>query len=159
MNSPAIRNIALDKTGAATCGSVMRVTESRHLSTHILRPAKAVYDFVVDPRNLPRWAPGLGVDVAEQAGRWFVETGMGRVEIRFAKRNPFGVLDHDVTLPSGETFYNPMRVIPDGTNAEVVFTLRRQPDMSDADFDRDAATVAADLALLKRVLEADPYAD
>ena len=135
------------------------MTEFRHLSTHIRRPVSVVYDFVVDPSNLPRWAPGLGAEVHQQNGRWFVETGMGRVEIRFAVRNPFGVLDHDVTLPSGETFYNPMRVIPDGTDSQVIFTLRRQPDMSDADFDRDAATVAADLALLKRVLEADPYAD
>lgn len=129
------------------------VTESRHLSEHIARPASVVYDFVIDPRNLPRWAPGLGAEIEEEHGRWYVETGMGRVEIRFAERNPFGVLDHDVTLPSGETFYNPMRVTPDGANAEVVFTLRRQPDMSDADFDRDAKTVAADLALLKKLLE------
>lgn len=138
------------------CGSVTSVTESRHLSQHIMRPARVVYDFVVDPKNIPRWAPGLGADIHEQDGRWFVDTGMGPVEVRFAARNPFGVLDHDVTLPSGETFYNPMRVTPDGAYAEVVFTLRRQPEMSDADFERDAATVSADLALLKRLLESAP---
>jgi hypothetical protein len=32
-------------------------------------------------------------------------------------------LDHDVTLPSGETLSNPMRVVPNGTGSEVVFTL------------------------------------
>jgi hypothetical protein len=36
----------------------------------------------------------------------------------------------------------------------VVFTLRRLPGMSDEDFERDAKSVAADLARLKRVLEA-----
>jgi hypothetical protein len=35
----------------------------------------------------------------------------------------------------------------------VVFTVRRRPGMSDEDFDRDADAVAADLALLKRLLE------
>jgi hypothetical protein len=39
---------------------------------------------------------------------------MGRVTVTFAPRNDFGVLDHDVTLPSGETVYNPLRVISDG---------------------------------------------
>jgi len=76
-----------------------------------------------------------------------------RVVVAFVKRNELGVLDHDVTLPSGETVHNPMRVLPDGRGCEVVFTLRRGPRMSDEDFDRDAAAVAADLALLKRVLE------
>lgn len=78
---------------------------------------------------------------------------MGRVTIVFAPRNEYGVLDHHVTLPSGETVYNPMRVIADGPASEVVFTLRRQPGQSDQDFVQDAETVAADLATLKTALE------
>jgi hypothetical protein len=46
-----------------------------------------------------------------------------------------------------------MRVIADGEGCEVVFTLRRQPGMSDEDFERDAAAVLADLGTLKRLLE------
>jgi hypothetical protein len=63
------------------------------------------------------------------------------------------VLDHEVPLPSGEVVYNPMRVVPDGEACEVVFTLRRQQGMTSEEFERDAATVAADLATLKRLLE------
>ena len=47
------------------------------------------------------------------------------------------------------TVYNPMRVITDGGDCEVVFTLRRQPDMSAEDFVRDVDAVTADLAALK----------
>jgi hypothetical protein len=36
----------------------------------------------------------------------------------------------------------------------VVFTLRRAPGMTDAELERDAGLVTADLALLKTVLEA-----
>jgi hypothetical protein len=78
---------------------------------------------------------------------------MGEVEIRFAPENPYGVLDHDVTLPDGTTFANPMRVLPDGEGCEVVFTLRRQPEMTDDSYDADAAMIDADLATLKRLLE------
>ena len=41
----------------------------------------------------------------------------------------------------------------DGEACEVVFTLRRQPSMTDADFAEDAAAVARDLVTLRRVLE------
>ena len=126
---------------------------SRHLSTHIDRAAPDVYDYASEPANLPAWAPGLGSSAEQVDGQWIVESPMGRVVVAFAPRNAFGVLDHDVTLPSGETFYNPMRVTVDGTGSEVVFTLRRPPGMSDKDFQRDADAVLADLNTLKRVLE------
>ena len=80
--------------------------------------------------------------------------GSGRVRVAFAERNPFGVLDHEVTLPSGEVIHIPMRVVPDGDGSEVVFTLRRLADMSDQDFARDQGLVQADLTRLKRILEA-----
>jgi hypothetical protein len=83
-----------------------------------------------------------------------VETPSGRAGFAFVERNTYGVLDHEVTLPSGDVIYSPMRVVPDGDGCEVIFTLRRLPDMSDEDFARDAALVQADLARLKDVLEA-----
>ncbi len=127
---------------------------SRQITESIDRPAADVYDFASDPANLPRWAPGLGDSVENVDGRWFVDTASGRVGFAFVERNTFGVLDHDVTLPSGEVIYNPMRVIRDGAGCEVVFTLRRLPDMTDEDFERDAGLVQADLTRLKHLLEA-----
>jgi hypothetical protein len=128
-------------------------SESRHISKWIDRPADEVYDYAFDPANLPHWAPGLGSAVEKVDERWFVETSMGRVGFAFAPRNDYGILDHDVTLPSGEIVYNPMRVIRAGSVCEVVFTLRRLPNMTDEDFARDAEAVAADLARLKELLE------
>lgn len=129
-------------------------SDSRHIAEWIDRPAGAVYEYASDPAPLPDWAPGLGSSVERSGGQWFVATSMGRIGFAFAAHNDFGVLDHDVTLPSGEVVYNPMRVIADGSGCEVVFTLRRRPGMTDAEFQEDAGAVAADLARLKRVLEA-----
>ncbi|SEO80077.1 SRPBCC family protein [Actinacidiphila rubida] len=126
---------------------------SRHISTWIDRPAKEVYEYACRPENLPAWAAGLGSSVEEVDGTWIADSPMGRCVVVFAPRNDFGVLDHDVTLPSGETVHNPMRVLADPPGSEVVFTLRRRPDVSDEDFARDAAAVTADLATLKRLLE------
>jgi hypothetical protein len=86
-------------------------------------------------------------------GQWVAESPMGRVTVSFVDRNAFGVLDHVVTLPSGDRVYNPLRVIPYGDASEVVFTLRRQPGMTDEQFRADADAVRADLGSLKRLLE------
>lgn len=132
--------------------------ESRHICERIDCSPQAVYEFASDPAHLSEWAPGLGSAVERAGDKWFVETPMGRVGFAFAPRNELGVLDHEVTLPSGEAFYNPMRVVPDGDACEVVFTLRRQQGMTDEEFERDAAAVAADLATLKRLPESRPTA-
>jgi len=128
-------------------------SHSRHIAESIGRPASAVYAYASNPANLPSWAPGLCNSVQNIAGQWFADSPMGRVGLAFAPPNDFGILDHDVTVPGGAVVYNPMRVIADGDGCEVVFTLRRQPGMSDAEFERDAAAVAADLTRLKHVLE------
>jgi polyketide cyclase/dehydrase/lipid transport protein len=131
-----------------------RASESRHLAVRIDCPPEVAYAFASDPARLPEWAPGLGTAVERVGDDWFAESPMGRVRVAFAPSNDLGVLDHDVTLPSGEVFHNPMRVLRDGDGCEVVFTLRRQDGMSDEEFARDEAAVAADLATLKRLLEA-----
>lgn len=119
----------------------------------IERPAAAVYAYVSDPAHLAEWAPGLGTSVTNVDGRWFVETDAGRVGVEFVPHNDLGVLDHSVTLPSGEVFYNPMRVTANGDGSEVVFSVRRVAGMTDDEFERDAGLVAADLDRLRRILE------
>jgi hypothetical protein len=112
-----------------------------------------VYAFASDPANLPRWATGLGSSVVREKQDWFVETPEGRARVTFAPQNAFGVLDHEVVTPSGDTVYVPLRAIADGDACEVVFTVRRAAGMTDAEFERDLALVTADLARLKKVLE------
>jgi uncharacterized membrane protein len=126
---------------------------AQHISVSINRPADQVYEFAANPQNLPRWAAGLSGSIQNIAGDWIAESPMGLVKVRFAEPNQHGVLDHEVTLPSGATVYNPMRVFPNNEGSEVVFTLYRRPDMSDQQFAEDAQAVASDLQQLKRLLE------
>jgi hypothetical protein len=128
-------------------------TASRHLSVYVDRPVSEVYAFASDPANLPRWAPGLGSSVERTDDGWFVETPGGRARVTFAPTNEYGVLDHEVLTPAGDTVYVPLRAIADGGGCEVVFTVRRTPGMTDAEFERDIAAVSADLANLKEIVE------
>jgi hypothetical protein len=129
------------------------MSESQHISTYIERPASEVYAYVGDPTNLPTWAAGLSGSIEQREGRWFAASRMGEVEVTFVPANPYFVLDHDVKLPDGTTFNNPMRVIAHDADCEVVFTLRRRPDQSNDDYEADATAIRTDLATLKRLLE------
>lgn len=127
---------------------------SRHLSQVIRRKPDEVYAFVLDPAQLPRWAVGLVQAQLRREGDALVaETPGGSVRIRFAARNELGVLDHEVTTPDGTRTFNPFRVLPHPQGSELVFTVR-QLELSDADFERDAAMVQADLDRLRDALEA-----
>ncbi|HMZ13329.1 MAG TPA: SRPBCC family protein [Mycobacterium sp.] len=129
--------------------------ESQHISAWINRPAAEVYRFASNPENLPRWAAGLAEGQVTRVGEnWVVRSPMGEVTVEFSPTNELGVLDHVVTMPSGEPVFNPLRVVPAGPDwCEVVFTLRRRPGMSDVEFIADGAAVKTDLATLKKILE------
>jgi len=131
------------------------VFDSAHVSTSIERAADDVYAFASNPRNLSAWANGLAQREVEFVdGVWAIDSPMGRVTVAFAPPNQFGVLDHDVTLPSGEVVANPMRVIPNGDGCDVVFTVRRRAGVDEAEFSADTQAVAADLATLRNVMQA-----
>ncbi|WP_309108252.1 SRPBCC family protein [Arthrobacter sp.] len=126
---------------------------SRHISVVINRAQAEVYDFAADPAHLPEWAGGLAQsDVTREGNVLFAASPMGRISFVFAPRNDYGVLDHKVTLPSGNKVNNPLRVIDHPEGSEVIFTLR-QMDLTDEEFGRDAKMVEADLERLKTLLE------
>ena len=102
----------------------------------IERDALAVYNFVLDARNLPEWASGI--DAA--------------AKVRFVERNKYGVLDHYVTV-RGREVYVPMRVFSNGEGAEVLLTVFRQPGTSEQKFAEDSQWVRRDLEALKALLE------
>jgi len=125
----------------------------QYVSVAIARPPAEVYAFAASPENLPQWAAGLSGSIKRIGGEWVAGSPMGKVKIKFAERNAFGVLDHQVTLESGATVYNPMRVQPNGTGSEVVFTLYRLPEVTAQQFQEDAGRVRQDLDRLKAILE------
>jgi hypothetical protein len=126
---------------------------SRTITCSIQRPLSNVYEFASNPENLPRWVRSFCLSVRKSGDEWQMETPTGWVGIRFVPANEFGVLDHVVTLPDGQSILNPMRVVANGEGSEVMFTLFQLPGMSDEQFAKDAEMVEADLGSLKTILE------
>lgn len=128
-------------------------SHTAHIS--INRPLDQVYAFLARPENFPQWASGLGASIRQAGDVWIAQTPEGAVTVRFTAANAFGVLDHDVVLPNGESVHIPMRAIANGDGCEILFTLFRLPPMSDQKFAADIAWVERDLQALKALLEAD----
>jgi len=129
------------------------VLRSRTLSVSIACPPRQVYGFVSNPENLPKWAMGLCRSVRKADGGWIVETPGGPMRFRFVGQNEFGVLDHYVSPTPGLEILNPMRVVPNGSGSEVIFTLFQWPNMSDEQYVEDVGLVERDLRTLKSILE------
>lgn len=126
---------------------------SVHVSRVIHADPAQVYRFAADPANLHLWAAGLAeAEIRRDGETLLVASPMGEVRVRFTAANDLGVLDHDVTLPDGQTVSNPLRVLAHPEGAEVVFTVR-QLGMDEEQFAADAAAVGRDLEVLKRLLE------
>jgi hypothetical protein len=123
---------------------------SQHISRVISASPNAVYEYASNVENLPEWAAGLAQsEVVRDGDTLLVDSPMGRVQVRFVEQNRYGVLDHDVTLPSGTVVTNPVRVLPHPDGAEVIFTVR-QIELDDEEFTRDIKLVEADLERLER---------
>lgn len=126
---------------------------AKHISISINKTVEDVYRFASDPFNLPKWAAGLSGSIKKDGDDWIADSPMGKVKVKLADPNSFGVLDHRVTLPSGVEVYVPLRAVANDNGSEVIFTLYRLPDVSDQHFMEDAQMVERDLKKLKDILE------
>ncbi len=126
----------------------------RIIHRSIARDWREVYSFAAQPENIRQWASGLAAGLTPDGEDWIGDGGpIGKLRVRFAPANAFGVIDHTVTLPDGTRIYNALRIVPNADGAEVMFTLYRLPGVSDEAFEADAAHIARDLEALKVILE------
>ena len=132
----------------------MPTQPSRVLAERIEVPLDRAYDFAHRPDNFMQWAAGLSRSLHRTDRGWVADTPAGEALVEFSPRNDFGVLDHRVRIAGQSEVYIPLRMIASGDGTEVQFTLLRQPEMTDAMFEADAAAVKADLRTLKDLLEA-----
>ena len=138
---------------AFAAGTQAVTVESRPITVRIDQPFDKVYEFLVDPANWNQWAFGLGKNIRRSQDGWVADSDGGVARVQFTPQNSFGVVDHTIIRPSGQRVYVPMRLIANSSGCELIFTLFREPNMSDRQFASDARFVQRDLNGLKRLLE------
>lgn len=132
---------------------------SQTISIPINRPFREVYEFLAEPRNFPSWASNLGANFVHLGGPlWATDTRKGRMILRFAERNDYGILDHAV-YPEGTVapLTTPMRVIANGEGSEILFTLMQRPGMTEEEFASELEWTRSDFGALRSMLESNGH--
>jgi hypothetical protein len=131
----------------------MNLQRSEVIHTSILAPPQDVIAFLSDMNNWKTWAPWVRSVRKSSARDWTLDTDAGQMKVHFVESNSLGVLDHHVTLASGVTVLNSMRVLANGSGSELVMVLFQSPGTSTEEFERDIQAVRDDLARIKKVAE------
>lgn len=127
---------------------------SETISVSIDCPLEEVYDFLLEPLNIPTWGSNLGTTIQHAGGSdWVTETPEGPLTFRVPTRNAFGVLDHAAFRPGETPSITPMRVFANGEGCELTYTMYQRAGTSDASFASEIEWVRADFLALKSLLE------
>ncbi len=112
-----------------------------------------VFEYVSNPANLPQWSRSFCLSVSQQDEAWIIETPHGPVQVYIQAFSDSGVVDQYL-FPSPEVqVHIPMRVLPNGSGTEFIFTLFQPDDISDEDYRQEVYWVEQELMILKQVLE------
>ena len=128
--------------------------DAKTIGISIDRNWRELYELIWRPEDFPKWASGLSNSSLQRQGdAWTAEGPDGPIKITFTAHNELGVMDHWVDVGGGQIVYVPLRIVPNENGAEVLLTLFRQPDMSDAKFAADQDWIGRDLLTLKALAE------
>lgn len=113
----------------------------------------AVFDFVADPRNLPRWAPGFARSVRPAGDDWLVDSGEGEAGIRVTVpiSREQGTVDFVLTDDPQRASYS--RVVPNLLGSEYIFTLFFPDGTDEEAVARRMAVIEEELAAVRALCE------
>ena len=142
----------LTPVGPAT--TEMNVYRAEVVHVSILAPPQRVFEFLADVNHWKEWAPWVRAVHKSSDREWILDTDTGPMPLRFGVANSLGVLDHTVTLASGVTIYNSMRVSANGSGSELMMIVLQTPPATSEQFAQDVQAVRDDFARIKKVVEA-----
>lgn len=122
-------------------------------SVTIAATPKAVWAFVADGANLPRWAIGFAKSARPGGRGWIVGTAQGEVPVTIAADEAASTVDFRMEPVAGVVATAHARVLPNAEGSEFVFTQFQQPGVPDEVFGQLAAAVGHELVTLKALLE------
>ena len=135
----------------------MNTQRSDTQSVSIEAAPDAVFAFLAQPANLPRWAVGFARAVRQEEGDWIVETAAGDVPIRIDADAARGSIDFEMTVAPQTVSTAYSRVVPNASGAEYVFTQFQGPGMPDEVFAQQIAALAEELRLLPILFRAQAF--
>lgn len=84
----------------------------RSVSVIVSAPRDAVFNFLADIENLPRWAPSLCERLYLARGRWMALSPQGELHVDLEANNGTGVIDVRAGATTDRMPLLPIRVLP-----------------------------------------------
>lgn len=114
---------------------------------------KKVFEFLVNPANLPKWAVVFCRALRSEGSEWIVTTTDGEMKIRYDADAERGVIDMYVSPEPDVESPAFTRVVPNGQGTEYVFTLFQPPGMPDEVFAGQIKGLKKEFGVLKDLME------
>jgi hypothetical protein len=116
-------------------------------------PYSKVFDFIVEPYNLPSWAIVDIDSIAPAQGHWWkARTRVGTVALRICSHPAFGVVDFDFRFADAR-WSIPSRLLSHAQGCEFVMTLFAPVAFSPLLFGHQVALIDQKLLSLKALME------
>ena len=132
----------------------MSVTlEAVTFSISIDRNARAVYRFISDPRNLPKWACPFYRSVLPNGADWVMQTRKGSRMVLFHPAHSTDLRSHHVHSTPVINHYVPIRVLASSSGSDVLVVLFHPPGSTVKASEAEISSAADALITLKRALE------
>jgi hypothetical protein len=117
-------------------------------------PAEAVFAYLADIENLPRWATRFCRRLERHGDRYAVVNNLGTFLFELHTDPETGVIDFHVGPEPAAMAVFPSRVVAlPGERSAYVFTMFQAPGQPDALFDSQHASLQEELAVLPREVE------
>lgn len=130
----------------------MQTSCTHHAETRTISIAAdpgAVFDFVADPNNLPRWAPKFALAVRPEGEDWLVDQGEAEVRITVRVSPEHGTVDLLSAADRRRGAFS--RVVPNGDGSEYLFTLFFSAGTDRAAIDAQMAVVEEELRTIRAI--------
>ncbi|WP_106755068.1 SRPBCC family protein [Pannonibacter carbonis] len=126
-------------------------------SIGINKPAGAVFTFVAEPSNLPKWTNAFK-SANSSSAELVTPNGAVPISLQTITHDGHGTIDWKMSFPDGAVGMAYSRVTPDGADRAVYsFVLMAPPvplEMLEGALGAQMETLAKELKALKRLLEA-----
>jgi hypothetical protein len=122
------------------------------VTTVLDAPREAVFDYMADIENVPRWATEFARELKRDADGYRVVNGLGEFRFEIRADRDTGVIDMYAGPDAQRMAVFPTRAVglPDGRTA-YSFTMFQAPDMPDELFDAQYASLQREFANIEAV--------
>jgi hypothetical protein len=123
----------------------------RTVTTTLDAPAGAVFEYLSEIENLPKWATEFARELKLENGKAKVVNGLGEFHFRIAADRETGVIDMHAGPTEDELALFPTRVVPlGGDRCAYSFTMFQGPGMPDELFESQYQSLLREFENIRR---------